>query len=273
MFAEWIFLFNVLLNVVLLRFTQAVTNKSIPTWRMILSAICSALIAIIFYGNVVMTFLSFIVLIGLAFSFQWRSFIQQGSWLVIATFLAGGLLTAVQSYLWSDSFLVYILLCSCIVCISFILVKKGWLLKIQRAIQNQYVTHCEIQLSNDTLQLLAYIDTGNECIEPLSQSPVHFISYKAVKNQLQTEFQESLLQWSEHEPLSLEMFPKELKKIIRIIPLTTVQQRTTLVPAFRANIRINEQTFSNHYVVFTKNDALFPQNAQMIAHVIVLINS
>lgn len=273
MFAEWIFLFNVLLNIALLRFTQAITNQTISNWRMYTSAFCSAFIVIVFYGNVLMMFVSFVILIGIAFSFQWRSFVIQGGWLLVATFLAGGLLTAIQPYLWSGSFLVYILLCVCIVCSSFIVMKKSWLMKIQQAVQRQYVTPCEVQLLGETLALQAYIDTGNECTEPLSQSPVHFISFQAVQTQLPEELRISLLQWTEQEPLSLDMFSTAFRKIIRIVPITTVQNRTVLVLAFRIKLLINGQTFTNHYVVFTKNDARFPQKAQMIAHVVVLINS
>ncbi|MEG0470987.1 MAG: sigma-E processing peptidase SpoIIGA [Solibacillus sp.] len=270
MIGELIVLFNFFFNIILLRFTQAVTKYPIKTWRLISAAFFSALIAVVFYGSVIMTIVSFIVLIGIAFSFRWNSFFVQGSWLMMGTLLAGGLLSAVQPYLLKHSIFAYILFCLGIACSSLFLMKRSWFNKLQQVVQQQYVTNCEVELFDQTLRLLTYIDTGNECLEPLSRAPVHFISFKAVHEQLEPTFKASLEKWSEHEPLALEMFSKELRKGIRIVPLTTVQKGSVLVPAFRTQIKINEQKEKNHYVVFTKNDARFPQKAQMIAHVSVL---
>lgn len=273
MYGELIILFNFLLNVALLQFAQAMTFQSISKLRITSSAFCSAVVAVIFQSNLWMTCISFILLIGLAFSFRFKSFITQGGWLLLGTFLAGGLLSAVQPYIWQLSFTVYIFFCVGIACISFMLLKKGWFFKLQQVIKQQYVTQCEIQLAQQELQLEVYIDTGNECLEPLSRAPVHFVSFKAVQALLTPQFKESLLLWDESEPLVLEMFSRELRQLIRIVPITTVQSQMSLVPAFRIQLKMNEKMFSNHYVVFTKNDARFPRNAQMIAHVMVLTNS
>jgi stage II sporulation protein GA (sporulation sigma-E factor processing peptidase) len=273
MYAEWMILMNFLLNLALLRFTQAITNSVIPTWRVFISAFSSAVLTVLFYGDVLITVVSFIVLIGVAFSFKWTSFLHQGKWLIVATLLAGGLLTALQPFLWASSFFVYIFLCFGIVCISLISMKKSWFQKVQQMVQHQYVVSCDVLILEQQFELVAYIDTGNECVEPLSNAPVHFISFQAVQAQLQPDFRASLLAWNETQPYSVAMFSNDMQKIVRIVPLTTVQNRTVLVPAFRATIQLNETTYTNHYVVFTKNDARFPQNAQMIAHVVVLTNS
>lgn len=273
MYAEWLFILNVLLNIALLRFTQAVTHVKLSTRRLIVSSGCSAIVVVLFYGNTWVVLLSFVLLIGIAFSFHWRSFFVQGSWLLGATLFAGGLILVIQQFLWSLSNFVYIVVCVCIVCSSFFVLNKGWHTKIIQAVQTKFVTHCEIELADETLSLQVYIDTGNECVEPLSQSPVHFISFKAVEKSLPESFRESLLQWNEQEPLNLEMFSPKLRKLLRVVPISTVQNRSVLVPAFRVTLSMHEKIYQNHYVVFTKNDARFPQNAQMIAHVVVLINS
>lgn len=273
MYAEWILLMNYLMNLVLLKFAATLTNTIIPIWRLQLAAFCSAMIVVFFFGNIVMMFASFIVLVGIAFSFKWKIFYEHSKWIVIGTLLAGGLLTAIQPLLLASPFFVYIFLCFGIVCISLTVVRKGWFQKLQQIAQSRYVTLCKVELFENELELLTYIDTGNECIEPLSQAPVHFISFKAVQSMLPPDFHQCLLAWNEKEPYTLTMFSKELQKRIRIVPITTVQQGKVLVPAFRATITTQNKKYANHYVVFTKNDARFPQNAQMIAHVFVLTNS
>ena len=273
MYAEWILLMNFLMNLVLLKFAATLTNSIIPIWRLIIGAFCSAMVAVFFFGNILMMFVSFIVLVGIAFSFKWKIFYEHSKWIVIGTLLAGGLLTAIQPFLHASSFFVYIFICFGIVCISLIVMRKGWFQKLQHMAQSQYVTNCKVELFENELELVTYIDTGNECTEPLSQAPVHFISFKAVQSMVPSDFQQCLLAWNEKEPYALTMFSKELQKRIRIVPITTVQQGKVLVPAFRATITTQNKTYANHYVVFTKNDARFPQNAQMIAHVFVLTNS
>ena len=79
MYAEWLFLLNVFLNMALLRFTQAVTHVNVSTKRLIVSSCCSALVAVLFYGHAWMILLSFVLLIGIGFSFHWQSFFVQGS--------------------------------------------------------------------------------------------------------------------------------------------------------------------------------------------------
>lgn len=273
MYAEWILLMNFLMNLVLLKFTATITYTIIPIWRLLLGAFCSALIAVLFMGNIFMLLVSFIVLLGIAFSFKWKIFYEQGKWIVVATLLAGGLITALQPFLLASPFFVYIFLCFGIVCISLTVMKQGWFQKLQNVAQSRYVTTSKVELFEQQMELVTYIDTGNECTEPLSQAPVHFISFKSVQSMLPDDFSECLLKWNEQEPYSLTMFSKEIQKRIRIVPITTVQKGTLLVPAFRATIVIQNKTYPNHYVVFTKNDARFPQNAQMIAHVFVLTNS
>ncbi|MGN7477245.1 sigma-E processing peptidase SpoIIGA [Solibacillus silvestris] len=273
MYAEWILLMNFLMNLVLLKFTATMTYTIIPIWRLLLGAFCSALIAVLFMGNIFMLLISFIVLLGIAFSFKWKIFYEQGKWIVVATLLAGGLLTALQPFLLASPFFVYIFICFGIVCISLTVMKKGWFQKLQHIAQSRYVTTSIVEILDEQLELVTYIDTGNECVEPFSQAPVHFISFKSVQSMLPPEFNECLLAWNEQEPYSLTMFSKEMQKRIRIVPITTVQKGKVLLPAFRISIVIHNKTYSNHYVVFTKNDARFPQNAQMIAHVFVLTNS
>lgn len=273
MYAEWMVLFNFFINLALLKFTQTMTQTNIPIWRLLLSAFCSAIVSILFFENPFMQVVSFILLLGLAYSFQWRSFWVQGRWLIIATLLVGGLLTALQPFLMVHSISIYILLCLSIVCSSLLAMKFGWMKKLQQLLQQRFIVPCTVHFAEQQWDLVAYIDTGNECIEPISRAPVHFVSFQTVQATMPSALQQSLLHWDESNPYELTMFSSTLQKYIRLVPISTVQQKTTLVPAFRVSLTINEKTYANHYIVFTKNHVHFPQQAHMIAHVVVLTNS
>lgn len=273
MYAEWILIFNFLVNVALLKFIEAMTSSTIPVWRLVVSAFSSALIAFVFYGHILSIFLCFLVLIGIAYSFRFTAFLLYGRWLVVATLLVGGLLTALQPLLSSDAFFVYILLSVGIVCSSLLAFKLGWMKKLQQIVQLRFITPCTIQFLQEQWELVAYIDTGNECVEPISRAPVHFIAFDAVQTSMTPALKKGLLEWDEARPYELSMFDSQLQKYIRMVAISTVQKKTTFVPAFRITLIIHEHTYTNHYVVFTKSATKFPQSAHLIAHVSVLTNS
>lgn len=70
------------------------------------------------------------------------------------------------------------------------------------------------------------------------------------------------------------MFPAYVYPKIRVLTLSTVQQERSTVLAFRFDqLQISGTTnkeIVEQYVVFTKNDAKYPQDAQIILHVLAL---
>lgn len=175
MYAEWILLMNFLMNLVLLKFTATITYTIIPIWRLLLGAFCSALIAVLFMGNIFMLLVSFIVLLGIAFSFKWKIFYEQGKWIVVATLLAWINNSITTIFACISVFRLYFL-CFGIVCISLTVMKQGWFQKLQNVAQSRYVTTSKVELFEQQMGLVTYIDTGNECTEPLSRAgPFYFI--------------------------------------------------------------------------------------------------
>lgn len=272
MVGELVILYSTIINYLLLSFTKNVTGIYVAKKRLWLSALLSAMIATFIPSFFMSSLLSFIVLIGCAFSFKISSFKAQGSWVIIATLLVGGLLTALQSIMVEATLSSYFVLTFFIGFLSLIFVRKGWQLKVLETIKQSYERTCEIELFEQQLIVTAYIDTGNECVEPISRKPVHFISYPAVESYLPKAIKEALLQWQQHTPSNLSLFESTIRRNIRFISLNTVQGNSGIVPAFRVNkLIIADQVFENHYVVFTKNDASFPQNADMILHASILM--
>lgn len=141
---------------------------------------------------------------------------------------------------------------------------------MQAKLEQLYVVDCILYFLGNTYNLKGFIDTGNQCIEPISGKPVHFLSYKAIQEQLAEQLKEGLQTWNEQNPYELSMFPSNLQSKIRIVLLTTVQKETSKVLAFRIDqllIPATNKQFNGHYIVFTKNDAKFPQSSQIILNV------
>lgn len=141
-------------------------------------------------------------------------------------------------------------------------------------IQHSFVVDCDLQFLKKDYHIKGFIDTGNECMEPMSQKPVHFLSYYAVSNDLPSAFHDAILNWDEGNPYQLGMFPSDIYPKIRILTLSTVQKEKSTVLAFRFDrLKISGTTSKeiyDEYIVFTRNDAKYPQDAQMILHVLAL---
>ncbi|HWL27161.1 MAG TPA: sigma-E processing peptidase SpoIIGA [Ureibacillus sp.] len=274
MIGELLVLYNTLFNYFLLKFTQEITGLYVKRSRLILSAFCSGLIASILHHSLLGAVLSFVILIGVAFSFRIQSLIKQGTVLFIATFFLGGLLTSLLPFLLKQSDFLFFIFCTSIAFISLSAIHQKWRSMKKENIQHSFVVQCELMLLQNSYHLRGFIDTGNECVEPMSQKPVHFLSYNAVSTNLPSDFHEALLRWDEKNPYQLGMFPPAVYPKIRILTLSTVQKEKSTVLAFRFDrLKISGTTnkeIYDEYVVFTRNDAKYPQDAQMILHVLAL---
>lgn len=271
MIGEILVLYNTLFNYFLLKFTQEITGLYVKKTRLLFSAFVSGLLASIFHHSLLGTIISFILLIGLAFSFRIDTLLKQGTVLFLATFFLGGLLTSLLPFLLKQSSITFFLLCVSISFLSLHAIHSKWKNIMQSKLQQSFVVDCILTFLGKTFHLKGFIDTGNECIEPLSGKPVHFLSYKALEKQLPKQLKEGLIKWNEKNPYELSMFPTEIHSKIRIVRLVTVQKEETKVLAFRfEQLHVQGTTtkaIHDEYVVFTKNDAKFPQNAQIILHV------
>ncbi|WP_107942244.1 sigma-E processing peptidase SpoIIGA [Metasolibacillus fluoroglycofenilyticus] len=272
MVGEWLVLINTLFNYLLVLFISKITNVYVTKKRALVAAFISGTFSAIFTPSLFIGVISALLLAGIAFSFRYRILLKQIAVLVVATIFLGGLLTAVQPFLAGRSLFFYITLCSLLAIFSSKWAEIKWRDFWQQKIQASYVVTCKLHLGDTELQLRGFIDTGNMCTEPISQQPVHFISYRMIKDKLPATINDAINSWDAAAPYNLSMFPREWLTSIRLIPLTTVQHKA-IVPAFRlTEWTINEEKVTGHYVVLTKNDANFPQQADMMLHVLALSN-
>lgn len=274
MIGELLVLYNTLFNYFLLKFTQEMTGLYVKRSRLILSAFCSGLVASIFYDSFIGAIVSFVLLIGLAFSFRIQTLLKQGTVLLIASFFLGGILTSLLPYLFNQSDITFFILCISVTVFSLTMIHSKWRKMMQEKVQDSFVVQCALELFGQTYHLKGYVDTGNECVEPLSGKPVHFLSFKAVAKHLPKDFHEALLKWDEKNPYELSMFPTIINTKVRILKLFTVQQENATALAFRFDRLTIKNSATKElfeqYIVFTKNDAKYPQDAQMILNVSAL---
>ena len=276
MYGEWLVLINTLFNLAILTFTARVTGVLVKNTRLLMSSICSSFVAVIGGQMLLMTILSFILLIGIAFRFKIRSFQKQGPIVLTATIIIGGLLTALQPYLKNLSAVHFIIICLLLAVGNLVAFYKQWgFVKLER-LSGQFVFDTNLKIFDITIPLSAFVDTGNQAIEPLSGKPVHFVSYAALRSHLPEAFCKSLLEWQETDPYNVSMFSEDYQRYIRFIHVNTVQQQSVVL-----GFRFDEwhikgecsQVKTNEYIVLTKKAKNFPHSTAAILHFSALSNN
>ncbi|WP_341301856.1 sigma-E processing peptidase SpoIIGA [Lysinibacillus sp. FSL H8-0500] len=276
MYGEWLVLINTLFNLAILKFTARVTGVFVKNSRLLMSSICSSLVAVIGGQMLWTTVLSFLLLIGIAFRFKLRSFQKQGPIALTATIVIGGLLTAVQPYLKNLSVTHFISICFLLAVANLIVFYKQWgFVKLER-LSGRFVFDTTLRIFGATIPLSAFVDTGNQAIEPLSGKPVHFVSYTALRPHLPEAFRKSLMEWQETDPYNVSMFTEDYQRYIRFIHVNTVQQQTVVL-----GFRFDEwhikgessQVKTNEYIVLTKKAKNFPHSTAAILHFSALSNN
>ncbi|MGE7089998.1 sigma-E processing peptidase SpoIIGA [Lysinibacillus sp. NPDC048646] len=276
MYGEWLVLINTLYNLAILTFTAKVTRVHVKNTRLLMSSICSSLIAVIGGQMLITIMLSFVILIGIAFQFKIRSFQKQGPIVLVATIVIGGLLTALQPYLKNLSVIHFILICLLVAFGYLVVFYKQWgFVKLER-VSGQFVFDTTLKIFDAMIPLSAFVDTGNQCIEPLSGKPVHFVSYTALRSHLPVAIRKALSEWQEADPYDVSMFSADYQRLIRFIHVNTVQQQAVVL-GFRFDEWLIKgepsQVKSNEYIVLTKKAKNFPHSTAAILHFSALSNN
>lgn len=276
MYGEWLVLINTFFNLAILTFTARVTGVLVKNSRLLMSSFCSSLVAVIGGQMLWTTILSFILLIGIAFRFRIRSFQKQGPIVLTATIVIGGLLTALQPFFKKLSATHFIMICFVLAVLNLVAFYKQWgFVKLER-LSGQFVFDTTLKIFGAIIPLSAFVDTGNQAIEPLSGKPVHFVSYTALSPHLPADFRKSLIEWQETDPYNVSMFSEDYQRYIRFIHINTVQQQTVVL-GFRFDEWLIKgepsQVKSNEYIVLTKKAKNFPHSTAAILHFSALSNN
>lgn len=274
MYGEWLVLYNTVFNFVLLSFTCEVSGLKIRKRRLLISAMLSGLIAVIFRNYVGSSIVSFIFLLVVAFGFRWRELIRRGIVVWIAALFLGGCLLLLQPTLHKLSSSNFLIVSGLLASGTLYMFYRSWHNEKRQRLEETFVLSTALTFEKNEIPLSSYIDTGNVCTEPLSGKPVHFVSYKAVEQYLPKEWCNGLEQWKAEEPYDVSMLPSSLIKRIRFIQLATVQQDGSVALAIRFDqwsLASLTKTLFGEYVVLTRNATKFPENTEAILHVSALL--
>ncbi|WP_432354893.1 sigma-E processing peptidase SpoIIGA [Sporosarcina sp. A2] len=273
MYGEVMIGINMIFNYTVLSFANAIGNAKISKKRLMVAALVGAIPAVTIPGSLLASMVAFILMTGCAFGFSVRLWKASAGLVLIGAFLAGGLLSALPFSSWGKDFQFRLLFCAILAYLSLQIVKAKWLdvRKISRF--SEFSGHSKLQIFGSSIELTIFIDTGNNCTEPLSNDAVHFVSLRAVQSVIPEEVLECLRQSGDSRNAlpDLSHFPTNFRKQLRLIRVQTVEGANWAV-----GIRFDEWELEGNrflekgYIVLTADDARYPHNASAILHVSAL---
>jgi stage II sporulation protein GA (sporulation sigma-E factor processing peptidase) len=255
-FLDVIWLDNLLVNFVVLWITWKISGNAAPMWRLWCSACVGACYAIMLLmpGFSILSAVLLKILLSLtmlAVGFRISSFsegLKLLGYFYGATFLMGG--AAYGFYYFFNAniqiskgmflikdFPIKIIIYSTV----FIIMLYRWLWPLLqlRLSHRQLVYKVKIQFGEESLIVDAFLDTGNELIDPISGRPVIVAEFESMKSILPTEIQKIFQKGKE----------KELDYVTKILSDSTWINRFFIVP-------FQTLSASNDYLLAFKPDRI-----------------
>lgn len=267
MYGELMIGINLLFNYAILSFTNKVGNHHTSRRRLWSAAFIGAFFITLFPYSVPAMIFTFLGMTYIAFGQTFGSWKSSILAVLIATFFAGGLLTLIYAQISISANQSFLFVAIGLTYLSLYIVKHKW---IDTRMMNKlmsFTLDSELMLWGQSIPLKVFIDTGNHCVEPLSGDPVHFIGYRAVKEQLPIDFALALESWNPAESPDLACFPALYQRSLRLIRLQTVQGASWAVGIKYDSWLLDGELLPTGYIVLTKEQRKYPQGAAAILQV------
>ena len=267
MYAEVMIVTNTFFNYTVLAFANKIGWIENQKRYLFLSALTAGVITVVFSHSISAIFLSFFVMIAIAFWKKRSQIIKAITLTLLASVFAGGLLTAITPLYHNSSNLFMI--------INFAIIATGGLYFLTKHVLHLNIANAERELlysSNVTLfgvskEVMLFIDSGNVCTEPLSNDPVHFVAAEMLQEVLPYELFREISEWEFDGSAGLDKIPKEYVSKLRLIPIATIQKHKTWVIGIKYDQWIVDgQLLPKGYIVMTKAKEKFPHEADGILH-------
>ncbi|WP_166462378.1 sigma-E processing peptidase SpoIIGA [Psychrobacillus vulpis] len=267
MYAEVMIATNTFFNYTVLAFANKIGWIENKKRYLFLSAFTAGVITVTFSHQIITVFLSFFLMIGIAFWRKRTQIVKAISLTLLASLFAGGLLTAIAP-LYSRSSNLFMI-------VNFALIVTGGLYFLTKHVLQIHIAHSErellltsnLMLFGQTKELTLFIDSGNVCKEPLSNDPVHFVAAEVLQDIIPDSLFQALCDWKFDKRVGLDNLPIEYSSKLRLIPISTIQQEKTWVIGMKYDRwTIKEQELPKGYIVMTKLRDKFPHGAEGILH-------
>ena len=182
MYIDLFFIFNVIMDYIIIMSTSILFKRRTSYIRMILSSLIGGISSLVLFtslNKIVIEIISIVIMVLISFGYKGiRYLIKNILYMYILSTLLGGIIYLFNIKVSNSMFLTYLIIIVISIEIMILYIKEN---KKMRSIYNNYYKVDIYFKDREIFKLSAYLDTGNNLYDPYKKRPVIIVPNKYIK--------------------------------------------------------------------------------------------
>ena len=182
MYIDLFFIFNVIMDYIIIMSTSILLKRRTSYIRMILSSLIGGISSIVLFtslNKIVIEIVSIVIMVLISFGYKGiRYLINNILYMYILSTLLGGIIYLFNIKVSNSMFLTYLIIIVISIEIMILYIKEN---KKMRSIYNNYYRVDIYFKDREKLSLIGFVDTGNNLYDPYKKRPVIIVPNKYIK--------------------------------------------------------------------------------------------
>lgn len=182
MYIDLFFIFNVIMDYIIIMSTSILLKRRTSYIRMILSSLIGGISSLVLFtslNKIVIEIVSIVIMVLISFGYKGiRYLINNILYMYILSTLLGGIIYLFNIKVSNSMFLTYLIIIVISIEIMLLYIKEN---KKMRSIYNNYYRVDIYFKDREKLSLIGFVDTGNNLYDPYKKRPVIIVPNKYIK--------------------------------------------------------------------------------------------
>ena len=182
MYIDLFFIFNVIMDYIIIMSTSILLKRRTSYIRMILSSLLGGISSLVLFtslNKIVIEVVSIIIMVLISFGYKGiRYLIKNILYMYILSILLGGIIYLFNIKVSNSMFLTYLIIIVISIEVMILYIKEN---KKMRSIYNNYYKVDIYFKDREKLSLIGFVDTGNNLYDPYKKRPVIIVPNKYIK--------------------------------------------------------------------------------------------
>lgn len=182
MYIDLFFIFNVIMDYIIIMSTSILLKRRTGYIRMILSSLIGGISSLVLFtslNKIVIEIVSIVIMVLISFGYKGiRYLINNILYMYILSTLLGGIIYLFNIKVSNSMFLTYLIIIVISIEVMILYIKEN---KKMRSIYNNYYKVDIYFKDREKLSLIGFVDTGNNLYDPYKKRPVIIVPNKYIK--------------------------------------------------------------------------------------------
>ena len=182
MYIDLFFIFNVIMDYIIIMSTSILLKRRTSYIRMILSSLLGGISSLVLFtslNKIVIEIVSIVIMVLISFGYKGiRYLIKNILYMYILSTLLGGIIYLFNIKVSNSMFLTYLIIIIISIEVMILYIKEN---KKMRSIYNNYYKVDIYFKDREKLSLIGFVDTGNNLYDPYKKRPVIIVPNKYIK--------------------------------------------------------------------------------------------